>query len=103
MYGTVARMRLKPGVEAQMKEQLTRFEALDVPGFVTTYIYRMDADPDEIYMAVVFKDREAYFANANSPEQHSRYEQMRALLAADPEWHDGEIVYAGQATPTPTG
>jgi hypothetical protein len=36
-------------------------------------------------------------ANAASPEQHARYEQYRALLTAEPEWHDGEIVHSHPA------
>ena len=39
---------------------------------------------------------EAYVANADSQEQHERYLQMREWLTADPEWHDGEIVYHEQ-------
>ena len=41
---------------------------------------------------VVFESREAYWANAQSPDQNQRYQEMRALMLADPEWHDGEIV-----------
>jgi hypothetical protein len=45
-------------------------------------------------LAVVFDSKEAYEANANSPEQHQRYLEYRDLLAADPEWHDGDIVHS---------
>jgi hypothetical protein len=41
------------------------------------------------------ESREAYRANAESPEQHHRYERYRAVLAAEAEWHDE---YLGQAT-----
>jgi hypothetical protein len=27
-----------------------------------------------------------------SPEQHEHFVELRALLTADPEWHDGDIV-----------
>jgi hypothetical protein len=50
-----------------------------------------------LYLVVCFKDRASYVANAQSPAQHARYEQMRALLTADPEWHDGEILSAVEA------
>lgn len=93
MYGTVARMRVKQGAESQLEQQLREFEGLKVPGFVTTYVYRMDADPQTYYMAVVFDSKESYVANARSPEQDARYQQMRALLESDPEWHDGEIIF----------
>lgn len=94
MYGTVARIRMKPGMEAQITEQMREYEAAQVPGSKAVYIYRMDAAPDEYYLAVVFESREAYFANANSPEQNARYQRLVELLTGEPEWHDGEIVYA---------
>lgn len=95
MYGTVARMRINPGAEGQLTRLMKEFEGLKVPGFVMTHVYRMDSDANEYYMAVVFDTKEAYWTNAQSPEQNVRYQQMRALLASDPEWHDGEIVTAG--------
>lgn len=94
MYGTVARLRVKPGQEEALI-RLTREEdeQLDVPGYVSTSIYRLDSDPSTYVMAVVFESRELYRANAESPDQHARYLQFRELLEADPEWEDGEIVY----------
>lgn len=92
MYGTVARMRIKPGAESQLEQQIRQYDTLNVPGFVSTYVYRMDADPQTYFMAVVFDSKASYETNARSPEQDARYQQMRALLESDPEWHDGEIV-----------
>jgi heme-degrading monooxygenase HmoA len=97
MYGTVARLRVKPGSEKQLIEMSRDESALDIPGFIGQYVYRMDHDPSEYYLVVIFDNRETYFANADSPEQDARYRQFRALLASDPEWHDGEIVYADTA------
>ncbi|HYL43471.1 MAG TPA: antibiotic biosynthesis monooxygenase family protein [Ktedonobacteraceae bacterium] len=93
MYGTIARYRLKPGAEAQLEEQFRIFQAAKVPGFVGTYVYRMDANAREYYLAVLFTNKEAYMANAKSPEQDARYRQMLQLLEEEPEWHDGEVVY----------
>lgn len=98
MYGTVARYRLKPGMEGQFIEQVRVFEAASVSGTLAVYVYRLDADPNDCYIAVVFESREAYLANADSPEQDTRYRQLLALLEREPEWHDGEIVYALQET-----
>ena len=94
MYGTVARMRLKPGAEAAMQAMSKEYEGLKIPGSIATYIYRMDADPQEYYMATVWESKDAYVANANSPEQHARYLKMVEMLDGAPEWHDGEIVQA---------
>ena len=99
MYGTIARFRLKPDVEAaQLMALGQEFEQQAVPGFVAEYVYHMDSDPHEYYMTVVFTDKEAYAANANSPEQNQRYQKWLALLDGAPEWHDGEIVYVGHGT-----
>lgn len=94
MYGTVARMKAKPGKEAELLKLGDQFGAQNVPGLVSEAIYRMDADSNEFIMCVAFTNKDAYLANANSAEQNARYEQFRALLAADPEWHDGEIIWS---------
>ena len=94
MYGTVARMKVKTGA----LEALKRFAETEsdgaIKGFRGQYVYRMDDDPNEVYLAVMFDSKESYFANADSPEQNERYEEMMKFLAEEPEWHDGEIVFA---------
>ena len=95
MYGTVARLHLKPGMEPQMQELMQEYERLALRGHVRTTVYRMDAGSNEYYMAVVFEDRESYRANAASPDQHDRYERMVAILDGEPGWHDGEVAYDG--------
>jgi hypothetical protein len=52
----------------------------------------LDADPSEFILVVAFESKDAYLANANSPEQNDRYQRIRVLLTAEPEWYDGEIV-----------
>lgn len=91
MYGTVARLRAKPGKKQELMSLLSGFGSLRVPGYRTTYLYQMDSDPSEFYMAVVFDSKETYRANAESPEQDQRYQEMVALLEGAPEWHDGDI------------
>ena len=94
MYGTIARLRVKEGAEAELARLNEEYKSLNVPGYLGEYVYRMDADPRECYLVVLFADKESYHKNAESPEQNQRYEQFRALLDADPEWHDGEIISA---------
>lgn len=94
MYGTIARLRLKPGAEKKLLEISQSESGLKIPGYIAQYVYRMDNDPNEYYLVVLFDNRESYFANADSPEQDARYREFRSLLEADPEWHDGEIVFA---------
>lgn len=91
MYGTVAHMRMKPDAGEALMAQLRAFGALPIPGYQATYVYQMDADPRDVYVAVIFDSKASYDANAESPEQDARYQEMLALLEGAPEWHDGEI------------
>lgn len=93
MYGTVARIRLMRGKEAELSGLLREYDQSKVPGAVSEYLYRTDDDPNEYYLVVVFAGKEQYMANADSPDQDARYQKLRALLETDPEWHDGEIVH----------
>ncbi|HET7093825.1 MAG TPA: antibiotic biosynthesis monooxygenase [Thermomicrobiales bacterium] len=93
MYGTVARLRIKPGAEEELL-RLSREDVRAIQGIAFTYVFRTDADPTVAYLAVGFESKAAYLANAGSPEQHERYLRLRALMTADPEWHDGEIIFA---------
>jgi quinol monooxygenase YgiN len=90
MYGTIARVKVDPAKVEVLKALGRRIGV--APGQIARYVYQMDANPGELFLVVVFESREAYWANAQSPEQHQRYQEMRALMSADPEWHDGEIV-----------
>jgi quinol monooxygenase YgiN len=96
MYGTIGRFRIKAGMDAQFRqlldEQAHAVEHGQIPGLIAHYGYRLDADPNDYYLAVVFESPETYLANAESPEMDARYHQWLPLLEGEPEWHDGEIV-----------
>jgi hypothetical protein len=92
-------LSLAPGNEQAMmtlSERLTS-EMGDIPGFVTEHLYKLDGKENEYLMAVVFADRESYFANARNLRTHELSQQLRALLVADPEWYDGDIVWSYSA------
>lgn len=93
MYGTVARMKVKPGMLEKLNELMGREDMAGIPGLVSTTVFKMDADANELYLAVAFQDKASYDKNAESPEQNKRYEEMVAFLESAPEWHDGEVVY----------
>ena len=92
MYGTVAKMRIKPGMEQAFSTVAEQAQD-EIDGLVGEFVYRMDSEPNVYYLAVMFRDKETYQANAASPEQHERYKAFREMMQDDPEWHDGEIVW----------
>lgn len=83
MYGTVAQFRARPGAGEQLEAYNREQESVNIPGLVATDVYRMDTNPEEYYLAIIFDGKEAYVANAKSPEQDIRYRKLRELLAAD--------------------
>jgi quinol monooxygenase YgiN len=91
MYGTIARLRIKPGVKEEFIKAMDSFGSAFIRGWVADYYFQMDNDSDEFYLVAIFKDKEAYMANAESAEQHERYLVFRSFLMGDPEWHDGFI------------
>jgi quinol monooxygenase YgiN len=97
MYGTIARIHAKPDALEYLMDVGSHDAMRRVPGFISQYVYRSDADPNEYWLVVLFESKEAYEANAADPAQDASYQRMRAYLADDPEWHDGEIVTAVEA------
>lgn len=94
MYGTVARMCLKRGMESRLQDVMKEYEETVVPGFVASYVYKLDRESDTYYLAVVFENKASYEANAASPEQDARFRKLVVLLDGEPEWNDGEIIFA---------
>ncbi len=92
MYGTIAKIHTAPAQVEALKALAERMGT--APGQLGRYVFQMDADPGELFLVAVFESRDAYWDNAQSPEQHQRYQELRALLDSDPEWHDGEIIDA---------
>jgi quinol monooxygenase YgiN len=88
-------MRPKPGSEKAflaLMDEWRKTRKAKIKGAVAAYTYRLDRDPGQLVMAVVFQDKKSYRANAEDPEQDRWYRKMRELLQSDPVWEDGEII-----------
>jgi len=94
MYGTIARLRIRNDAEPKLLEVLNAMEDRPVSGSIASYVYRLDDDPRDLMLAVLFTDRDAYVRNADDPAQDVEYRKMRELLERDPEWHDGEVIWS---------
>jgi quinol monooxygenase YgiN len=92
MFGTVAKMKFKPGSFEKMDALMKEFEERSPKGFLFNAVYRSQSDPDEVWLIVGFEDEASYRANANDPRTDEMSKGYQQLLAAAPEWHDGEIV-----------
>ncbi len=97
MFGTVARMKFKPGGFEKMQKLMEGMEGRQAKGFQFMAVYRSTSDPDETWLTIGFQDEASYRANADDPDTNRMFQSYQELLAAPPEWHDGEIVAMNQA------
>jgi quinol monooxygenase YgiN len=94
MYGSVSRWRVKDGHQQELEQLLSELMRDMPPGSRGVCVYRSDADPQEYWVAGSWDSKEAYAANSSRPETDASFRRLRALIESDPEWHDGEIVFA---------
>jgi hypothetical protein len=62
-----------------------------VTGYIGGYVLQLASAPGDILGIVVFDSQANYIKNGDDPEQDQWYQHLRALLANDPEWNDGEV------------
>ncbi len=98
MYGTIAKLKTKPGGLEALRQELGQMETGRRPaGYINSYVYLSDKDPNELWLVVMFENKAAYVANAESPEQDKEFRKLMQFLTEEPEWHDGEVVFASKA------
>lgn len=93
MFGTVAHCKTQTGREAEflaVARDWTTARGL-ATGQVAEYVFALKDRPSEYMVIGIFRDEEAYYANAADPETDRWYQRMRALLTEDPIWHDGAV------------
>jgi quinol monooxygenase YgiN len=91
----VGRLKVKPG---KLDELIAVFSGDDrqPEGSLGYYVYKVEGKENELILAVVFKDKESYFKNADDPSQDDAYRKMVSLLDGVPTWEDGEIIHHGK-------
>lgn len=92
MYGTVARLKVRSGMDSQLMEYMRQSDAELPAGGIASAVFKADSGDGTYWLAVVFDSEESYRANADTPDQNARYQEFRSLLETDPEWNDGEVV-----------
>ena len=54
-YGTIAELKVTPGATQAPKR--VDYDRRAPPGGVGYYVYQMDSDPNELFLAVVFESK----------------------------------------------
>ena len=96
MYGTIFNLEVKEGCEQELIASFDKLE--NPPGAVAFFLMKPDKMRSDLVGVAVFESKEAYVANANSPEQHEAFTKMMEHLVAEPNWTDGEYIRADMIT-----
>ena len=94
MYGTVAKIQIKPGKYEAFKALIDEQSQQSAgAGAVEVAVFQTDENPETLFMIAIFEDKDKYFQNADRPETDENFQKMAQYFAREPEWHDGEVVY----------
>jgi quinol monooxygenase YgiN len=91
---TFFRMKALPGKREAVIDQFAKWEAehkAAATGFLRSIVVASNEDPDELMAGVRFDSTESYTANSGRADQGEWFGELRALLAADPEWFNGTL------------
>ena len=91
---TYIRMKVQPGKRQAVMDQFAKWERehkATARGFQRSILVASNEDPDELMAGVRFDSTESYNANSGRAEQGVWFGELRALLAADPEWFNGTL------------
>lgn len=91
MYGTLGRMKVKPGKLEDLVANLNNPRAAQMSGYRGSYVLVAD-EGDEVVVAVMYEDKDAYFAMVHDPATEENYPKLVALVEGEPEWMDGEWI-----------
>jgi len=94
MFGTIGRVRPKPGKDAEFDALHASWKQTvrpKVPGSFLELVGRPNDRPSEVVFIALAQDEETYRRLADLPEQHEFYQRMVDLLEAPPTWEDVEL------------
>ena len=97
MFGSIYRMKPRPGQEANIAAHFRRWERERRPavgGAGSGYLFRPKAAPEELIGVAVFDSEDSYRTNAGDPVQGKWYQELREMLQSDPDWNDGDVLVA---------
>ncbi len=91
MYGTIFKLTIKDGHHEALLKEISQDNSLPA-GMKASFIMKPDKQKEWVGVAI-FDSKEAYVANAESPEQHERFLKIMQHLESEPSWTDGEFVF----------
>lgn len=91
MFGTLGRMKAKPGRLEELKAHLNDPESAAMPGYRGSYLLVAE-EGDEVVVAVMYEDKDSYFAMVHEPKTDGNYRRLLTLVEGEPTWTDGDWI-----------
>ena len=92
MFGTIGRMRPQAGQRDALIGMLSAPPGgVAANGYRGSYLLKAE-EGDELVVAVMYEDRDAYFAMVHDPQTDENFGRIMALLEEEPSWTDGEWI-----------
>ncbi len=98
---TTFRFKANPGSRDAVVAHFEKWaneEQQHAPGVMEYTVITSNEDPNECMAYVVFDTTENYQRNSDRPQQGVWYQALRALIQDEPEWFNGTIAMAADAT-----
>lgn len=89
MFGTLGKMRVKPGKRDDVIAFMNDPRGAQMKGYRSTYLL-VPEEGDEVVLAVMYEDKDSYFAMVHDPAVDENFGKLMELLDGEPEWTDGE-------------
>jgi heme-degrading monooxygenase HmoA len=91
MFGTLGRMKVKPGKLGDLLAHLQDPRMAAMPGHRGSYVL-VSEEGEEVALAVMYESRDAYVAMVHDPATEANYPKLLEHLQGEPEWTDGEWI-----------
>ncbi len=89
MFGTVGRLKVKPGKMQEVRDNMLDPQGAGAKGFRGLH-FLVPEEGNEAVVAVIFEDKDTYFQMVHDPKTDENFGKLMALLEGEPSWTDGE-------------
>jgi len=91
MYGTTEYLVAKPVMEKDLRIFIEKFG--NSPSIVSIGLYKIDSDKNDFIEFILWVEKEAHDETTSQPDFPAKYQDLLNLLADEPNWYSGEMVY----------
>jgi hypothetical protein len=91
MFGTTGYLVANPGMENDLKRYIENFG--HSPNIVSICLYKIDSDKNDFIEFILWVDKAAHDETTSQPDFPAIYQDLLNLLADEPSWYSGEMIY----------